>query len=266
MVDPARDPRREHSVAAYYDRLAAVYGEGEYARMRRTAVLQMIAKEIDSARAVLDLGCGNGAYAVEFAARPRIQLLVGADVSPAMLQSARRRLGEWNELVRADATVLPFRSERFDLVFMSHVLLLVSDIGGCMAEVARSLVPGGMLVATVGATGWGDILRRLVGTEALPVIEARRESPGRLSPEGNQTRATAAAVSVGLQPELRCAPFTVNWPAVEEWVRLRWLTVLDEASRALAERELSGLRSAMSELTVEFTETLLLAHKPMGAP
>jgi SAM-dependent methyltransferase len=258
------DPPRERAVAAYYDRLALVYGEGDYARARRTAVLRLIATEIDRAQAVLDLGCGNGAYALAFAARPTIGFLVAADLSAVMLQSARRRLGERAALVRADATALPFRATRFDLVFMSHVLLLVSDIDRCVAEVARSLAPGGVLIATVGASGWRDTLQRLFGAEAAQVVEGLCAPRARLPTLGDdETRAAAAAAGVGLQPEWRRAPFTVTWPAVEEWVRLRWLTGLDEASRALAESQLERVRSCASDLTLEVTETLLLAHKPV---
>jgi ubiquinone/menaquinone biosynthesis C-methylase UbiE len=46
----------------------------------------------------------------------------------------------------ADACALPFRRGSFDLVFMSHVLLLVPDIERCIAEISQCLAAGGKLV------------------------------------------------------------------------------------------------------------------------
>ena len=128
--------RPADAVAAYYDRLAPSYGEGELFAARRAAVLTAIAAEVENARAILDLGCGNGTYLAEFAVRVPAALVVGADLSPAMLSAARARIGAPTTVVRTDAIALPFRSARFDLVFMSHVLQLVHDVGRCIAEVA----------------------------------------------------------------------------------------------------------------------------------
>ena len=51
---------RGRAVAAYYDRLAPVYGAGAYFQARRRAVLAAIRSDIAAARRLLDLGCGNG--------------------------------------------------------------------------------------------------------------------------------------------------------------------------------------------------------------
>ena len=104
MTDPRRSSQREHAVMAYYDRLAPVYGDGEYFRARRAAVLTALSAEIAGVRAVLDLGCGNGAYLTElFRARNAAARPVGVDLSPHMLQATRQRLGEHLPLVRAVA-------------------------------------------------------------------------------------------------------------------------------------------------------------------
>ena len=256
---------RGRAVAAYYDRLAPVYGAGAYFQARRHAVLAAIRSDIAAARRLLDLGCGNGSFAAAFVARHRSRRVVGADLSPDMLQAARRRLGERVALLRTDATALPFRAGSFDAVFMSHVLQLVPDIEGCIAEVAHSLAPGGLLVATVGAGQWSAALRALVGREGFEQLTALlgEMRAGRAADE--QTRIAAACTRAGLRPQWRTAPFSVPWPAVEEWVRIRWLTIADAERRAVADAWLAQLRARTAGVTVAFAETLLLAHKPPAA-
>jgi SAM-dependent methyltransferase len=248
-------------VAAYYDRLAPVYGEGEYFRLRRAVVLGAIGAELAAARAVLDLGCGNGAYAGELAARAAGARVVGADLSPEMIRQARRRLGARISLLRADATALPFCHGSFDLVFMSHVLLLVSDIERCVAEVSRCLALGGCLVATVGHGNWRDMVGDFLGADAWPQLEALFGSGLRAAVD-DETRAAAACARAGLQSEARRAAFSVAWSAVEEWIRIRWLSIVDDAVRELAERLLAQVRPRAAELHVQFSETLLVARKP----
>ena len=254
------DPHREQVVAAYYDRLAQVYGDGEYFRARRAAVLTAIAAEIEDARAVLDVGCGNGAYVAEFASRVPAARVVGADLSPAMLHAARQRVGGRTSLVRADAMTLPFRPGSFDLVFMSHVLLLVTDLERCVTEAARSLRPGGLLVATTGTSHWRDQVRQFIASEEWQEVEALFAAGLRATGD-DEAHAAAACAGVGLRPEWRSAPFSVTWPAIEEWVRIRWLTIADETQRARAERWLAQVRPQVAGLTLHLTETLMTARK-----
>jgi SAM-dependent methyltransferase len=261
MDDVERKSQSARSVAAYYDRLAPVYGDGKYFRVRRAAVLGAIGAELADARAVLDLGCGNGAYADELAARAAGARVVGADLSPEMVRQARFRLGAHIVLLRADASALPFQRDSFDLVFMSHVLLLVPDIERCVAEVVRTVAPGGRLVATVGHSNWRDMVGDFLGADAWPQLEALFGS-GLRAAGVNETRAAVACALAGLRSESRAAAFSVDWPAVEEWIRIRWLSIVDDAVRALAERWLAQVRPRAAELHVEFTETLLVARKP----
>jgi SAM-dependent methyltransferase len=261
MDDVERKSQPARSVAAYYDRLAPAYGEGEYFRVRRAAVLDAIATELADTRAVLDLGCGNGAYSGELAARAAAARIAGADLSPEMVRQARRRLGAHIPLLRADATALPFRQGSFDMVFMSHVLLLVADIERCVAEVSRCLASGGRLVATVGHSNWRDMVGDFLGADAWPQLEALF-GRGLRAAADDETRGVAACGRAGLQSEARRAAFSVTWPAVEEWIRIRWLSIVDDAVRALAERWLAQVRPRAAELHVQFTETLLVARKP----
>ena len=69
---------------------------------------------------VLDVGCGTGT-----GLSPYVESgceAVGVEVSPAMLEKARARLGDRAELYLTDGSALPFEDRSFDLVTTSMVL------------------------------------------------------------------------------------------------------------------------------------------------
>jgi ubiquinone/menaquinone biosynthesis C-methylase UbiE len=69
---------------------------------------------------VLDVGCGTGSDLQMYA---RVGGLVyGVDLSPAMLQVARKRLGASADLRLASALELPFEDDFFDLVLSTYTL------------------------------------------------------------------------------------------------------------------------------------------------
>jgi len=88
----------------------------------------------------LDLGTGTGAGAVAIARRFPEADVVGADLSPDMLDEARRLLpGELRGRVtfqRADASALPFADGSFQLVAHANMIPFFD-------ELARVLAPGG---------------------------------------------------------------------------------------------------------------------------
>lgn len=94
---------------------------------------------------VLDAGCGPGITTrdlVERGAR-----VVGADVSPRMLDHARERVGVDAAFVRLDlGSDLPFPNDSFDLVHGSLSFTYVRDWNDLFAELARVLRPGGIVV------------------------------------------------------------------------------------------------------------------------
>ncbi|WP_407659926.1 class I SAM-dependent methyltransferase [Methylocystis suflitae] len=89
---------------------------------------------------LLDIGCGDGALAMELARRGAI--VTGLDADPAMIAAARRRLeneGAPLRLVDGRAERLPFDDEAFDLVVAVTVLCFVRDDERVVAEMARVL-------------------------------------------------------------------------------------------------------------------------------
>ncbi len=96
---------------------------------------------------VLDVGCGTG-FLLLPAARTARQV-VGVDVTPAMLEAARRRLeeaGVTNVTLReANAEALPFAEDRFDAVLSRLTLHHCADPVRVLQEMHRVCRPGGRL-------------------------------------------------------------------------------------------------------------------------
>jgi SAM-dependent methyltransferase len=122
---------------ARFDRLAArgedVHGEATFVRAYDPST-------------VLDAGCGSGRVAIELA-RHGIEV-VGADVDPSMLETARRLAPDltW---VESDLTALDL-GRTFDLVVMAGNVPLFTPPGteaALVAGVARHVAPGGRLVS-----------------------------------------------------------------------------------------------------------------------
>jgi demethylmenaquinone methyltransferase/2-methoxy-6-polyprenyl-1,4-benzoquinol methylase len=125
-----------------YDRLNRLLSFGMDAGWRRRAVRQAE----PSGKRVLDLGTGTGDVARELAAAGAA-LVVGADVTPAMIDAARSRLaGTAHRWVLADAQRLPFRDAAFDVVTNAFLLRNLPDLDVALREMTRVLRPGGQLV------------------------------------------------------------------------------------------------------------------------
>lgn len=99
-------------------------------------------------RRILDAGCGSGPLSA--ALRANGSVVTGFDVSAAMVDLARQRLGEDADLHVADlAAPLPFGDAEFDDVVASLVLHYLEDWSGALAELRRVLKPGGRLILSV---------------------------------------------------------------------------------------------------------------------
>ncbi len=95
--------------------------------------------------------------------------LIGVDLTPAMLDIARRRVAHhrWKnvEVREADAAQLPFADATFDKAFCAFALNIIPEYERAIAEVRRVLVPGGRLVAlemrSIDMSSWSGWLGRM---------------------------------------------------------------------------------------------------------
>jgi SAM-dependent methyltransferase len=114
-------------------------------RLERAVVFDLAGRL--EGRDVLDVGCGDGAYALT-AARAGARV-IGLDRSTAALDAARANAeakGLDVDLQVGDASALPFPADRFDVVLAVTVLCFVEKPAQVVAEMARVLRPGGVLV------------------------------------------------------------------------------------------------------------------------
>ena len=263
-ADETSQDRRPSQIAAYFSRLSDTYGDGAYYGNRRTAVLEAIASELADAREVLDVGCGNGTYLMKFVAAPGNRRVTGVDLTFNMLLSARNRVGARCRLMCANVARLPFKPESFDFIFASHVLQFVADVEGVVAELARCLQPGGVLIATGQRDdGVRQMLGAIVGEERWREYRevifrraARREAD--THPKDRYQNAFAWA---GLRVEERAASFTVTWADIEEWIRIRWMPMIPEAERERADAMLADLANAGVPQTLTQHEPLIIGRR-----
>ncbi|MEV6482019.1 class I SAM-dependent methyltransferase [Streptomyces sp. NPDC051576] len=125
---------------------------------------------------VLDAGCGTGrALPPLHAAVGPSGVVVGADLTPAMLEAAVRA-GRDREgyLLLADVAALPLRSESLDAVFAAGLIAHLPQPEPNLRELARVVRPGGTLA-----------LFHPIGRAALAARQGRQLTPDDLRAEAN---------------------------------------------------------------------------------
>jgi SAM-dependent methyltransferase len=96
---------------------------------------------------VLDLGCGIAYFSAWLARRGA--RVVGVDVTPAQLETARRMQAESGlefRLLEASAEAVPLEDASFDLVLSEYGASIWCEPSAWIPEAARLLRPGGRLV------------------------------------------------------------------------------------------------------------------------
>jgi len=125
----------------------------------------------DGHEVVADIGCGNGLYLAELARRGHAGPVVGADLSPGMLLTARARAPRAVLLV-ADATALPFPDGTADITLAMHMLYHVPEPEYAIRELRRVTRPGGRLIIALNGE---DHLRELRDVVAAALTSLGQE-------------------------------------------------------------------------------------------
>lgn len=126
----------------------------------------------------LDLSCGPGVFVRALAAAAPGQLVVGLDISRAMLDVAAQRTSGYTNavLVRADAHALPFTDGSFGGVNNAGALHAYDDPDLVFHEIRRVLRPGGIYVGSTFAeapTLLGRLAARAAGIRRFEPTELR---------------------------------------------------------------------------------------------
>lgn len=125
---------------------------------------------------VLDAGCGTGRALppLRSAVGPS-GLVLGADLTPAMLEAAVRAGRDRDgRLVLTDVAALPLGSRSLDAVFAAGLIAHLPDPAGNLRELARVVRPGGVLA-----------LFHPIGRAALAARQGRRLTPDDLRARDN---------------------------------------------------------------------------------
>lgn len=140
-----------HAVQHMFDRISPTYdllnrllSFGIDQRWRRRALDRLFAGLPEGA--VLDLCTGTGDLARDMHGRAAQRPLVAADFSGDMLRAGQHKAANTVELAQADAMRLPFRDAAFAGVVCGFGMRNLSDPVAGMAEVLRTLAPGGRFV------------------------------------------------------------------------------------------------------------------------
>ena len=139
----------------------------------RAAVAELGLREGDR---VLDAGCGTGRAlpALRDAVGPSGAVL-GADLTPAMLEAARQAgRGRDGQLLLADVARLPLAAQSLDAVFGAGLISHLAQPAENLAELQRVVRPGGLLA-----------LFHPIGRAALAARQGRQITPGDLRAEAN---------------------------------------------------------------------------------
>jgi cyclopropane fatty-acyl-phospholipid synthase-like methyltransferase len=131
---------------AYLDAVWDAVPEGaepELFAERRTFLLD----HVEPGDVVLDIGCGEGAFAAAMAERDATPICV--EVADEPLRRLRARFPQLTDTRRAVAGEdLPVADREVDAVWAGEVVEHVVDVGAFLTELRRVLKPGGPLVLT----------------------------------------------------------------------------------------------------------------------
>jgi SAM-dependent methyltransferase len=197
---------------------------------------------------LIDVATGSGNVAI--AAAHAGSTVTGLDLTPELLEAARRRAQEAGldvRFIEGDAEELPFESGSFDRATSCFGVMFAPRQEQAAAELARVVRPGG----TVAVTAWTP--DGLIGRTFRILSSFMPEPPPELKPpmswgEEDHVRDLFAGSGAELSFERRTVPFTHDSP--ESWLDYDE-RILGPAIMARAALEPQGRYGELREQTIE---------------
>lgn len=190
--------RMDERVRQTYDQLAAAYAGALWDELVGKPLDRwLLGRVAHEARGrVLDVGCGPGHVTAYLAAQGAD--VSGLDLSPAMIDVARARVPDVSFVV-GDLRALPEADRSLGAVVAMYAVVHVprGELGPPIAELARVLAPGGLLLVSLHV---GEEELRPPELWGIPVDLAWHFHPA--------SDLFAAVVAAGLEPVER----VVRWP------------------------------------------------------
>jgi ubiquinone/menaquinone biosynthesis C-methylase UbiE len=145
-----KDEARQQAERSIWERLAQNYDHTVMRSFEQAYALtvDMINEKLTPQSRVLEVGCGTGIIALDIA--PKVEEVVGVDISPAMVDVAKSKAGSLTlNNVRfevGDGYDLPFEAGSFDQVLLTNLLHVVQNPDAILREAKRLLKPDGLLI------------------------------------------------------------------------------------------------------------------------
>jgi SAM-dependent methyltransferase len=176
--------------ADYYDRTRSLSDE---ANREMTALLL---GELEGRGRTLEIGIGTGRIAVPLADAGVD--IAGIDLSEKMLAVLRTKAPV--PAAVGDATRLPFPDDEFDAAIACHVLHLIPDWRGAVAELARVVGAGGRLLVNLG--GWDRGVWREIEERFVAEAGVNNPRPGATDAREVDALLAEAGATVRVLPDI----------------------------------------------------------------
>jgi SAM-dependent methyltransferase len=220
------------------------------------------AADLSSARRVLDVGCGTGTLLEAVAAGADA---VGVDISPAMVEAARRRVPTAT-VVTADAQTADLLAAApgapFDRAVSRFGVMFFADPAAAFANIRSATAPGARLAFVCWREGDIDMfsyaLRALTARLADPPARSMPGAPGPMS-LANAARVRAVLTVAGwsavtIEPRDGLCDYAIDGSdGVEECLTIALSTTFGRAVRAQLEPRLdpAGWHAVLDEARAE---------------
>jgi SAM-dependent methyltransferase len=171
-------------------RQSVVWGNGPYERVTKTLrdIHDLVIEKVDPrpGERMLDAATGTGAVAILAAKRGAD--VVGQDIAPVLIETARGRAAEEGvsiEFEIGDAEAMTYEDAAFDIVTSTLGVMFAPDHGAVAGELARVTKPGGRLaLACWTSEGGVGQMFRMMGPFLPPPVPGAR-SPFAWGDEGH---------------------------------------------------------------------------------